>query len=197
MSSTPYSIFSNPGPTGPTGPSGGPTGPTGPTGSAGATGPTGPTGPATPTPTTSLLAVFSTATQLVVDGALPAPVVFDTAYTGDQFTTPILPGTVITIPVDGVYTLLYSAQCKANNNGIVEFFLNVNSNPLANSASRSTLKTNEEIVLTCSYVLPFTAGDSVEVMAAAVGGDMDILYVPATLTVPAAPGIFINIYKLR
>ena len=159
----------------------------------------GPPGSSAATPTATFFEAYSTTTQTIVNNAPPAPILFDVQRAGDNFVPNPTPTSIVKIPNTATYSLMYSVQCRSNNPGLVDLFLIVNGTRVANSSSRSTLKNNEEIVLTCSYILPFVAGDTLQVAAYAAGMDVSILSVPDNpLTqVPAAPGIIFNIFKIR
>ena len=134
-----------------------------------------------------------------IGSSAPQAVTFDTVFKGDGFATPTLPGSVITIPTTGDYSILYSVQCLGiSGNTKVDLFLRVNGSPVANSSSRSSLKNNDEIVLTCSYLLPLSAGDTLELVATSDTQPFDILVVPSPIpSIPLAPGVIFSVIKLR
>lgn len=195
MSSTPYSLFSNPGPTGPTGPTGAP-GATGATG-AGVTGPTGPAGGFTPV----YISVSSTVTQDVnplYPTVAALPLVYDTKDVGSTTGINVLfPSSQISVTNKGIYSVLSSVQLDQTTAlGVVEFYPAVNGTAVPNSASRIRQNINLEDVITVEWLLAMDASDYVEVLLYSADPGFRALALPASAPVPATPSVITIVQRI-
>lgn len=143
---------------------------------------------------------FSTADQSLTAGTV-ALVLHDTVPFSYGITTTTGAGGSFTVPTTGVYKIIPSLQCLGAGNGDMTIFLKVNGSNVADSATRTAFKTNDEVVITCEYLLELNGGDSVQVWALASSANCTIDYIAgggvAPNTYPAAPGVITNIYRIR
>lgn len=183
-----------PGPTGPIGPTGPPMGDTGPTGPTGFTGYTGVAGG---TFAPSYASFYSTAIQPLTTGAETV-----VSYNGTFISTPdIILSTPSTIQVNttGVYKFLYSVQCDKQPGGGTDADIEIyirDAVVFPNSSSRSNITNTTELVATCEYILPFTAGETIQVAAYTTGTNVRFAYYPPIGTAPATPSIITNIVRI-
>lgn len=179
-----------PGPTGPIGPTGPPMGFTGPTG------PTGATGPVAFAP--SYASFYSTDTQTLITNAETV-----VTHNGTFISTPdiiLLTPSTIQVNTTGVYKFLYSVQCDKQAGGgtdaDVEIYIRDGGGAFPNSTSRSNITNTTELVATCEYILPFTAGETIQVAAYTTGTNVRFAYYPPLGTAPATPSIITNIVRI-
>ena len=175
----------------------GPTGFTGPSGQATNTGATGPTGP---NPTAVTATAFSTSDQTLVVGTA-ALVRHDTVPFSYGITTTTGAGGSFTVPSDGVYKIIPSVQLLGTNQGTVTIWIKNNGSNVPDTATLTHFKQNDEIVITCEYLLELSAGDALQVWAIAQGNGCVINHIAgggvAPNDYPAAPGVITNLYKIR
>ena len=139
----------------------------------------------------------STATQVIPAG-IASPAVFDTAdITPVGFPVPLVQPN-IRVGVSGVYKVLASAQCDKTTVGAgdLEMFLQIGLNPVPNSTTRIQINQNTESVMTVEWIVELEKGDDVFVMFFSSVVGMQILAVPAALTVPAIPSIILTLVKI-
>lgn len=105
------------------------------------------------------------------------------------------------VPTSGVYKFIPSLQCLGAGNGTITIWMKVNGTSVANTATRTHFKQNDEIVITCEYLLELNGGDSVAVWALAQSANCTIDYIAGDGTppdtYPAAPGVITNVYRIR
>jgi hypothetical protein len=98
----------------------------------------------------------------------------------------------------GVYKLLYSVQfLGTSGNGEVAVWLVVNGTAVGNSSTYTAFKNNDEGVITCEYIVGLQAGDTWSWGVETIGADVDLVVIPATMTIPLCPSIITNAYRLR
>jgi len=99
----------------------------------------------------------------------------------------------------GVYKAIYSIQFLGiTGNDTLIIWASVNGTAVADSATYTAFKNNDTGVIVTELIIPLNAGDVFEWYAATLGGTpVDIQYYAPTGSIPAAPGIITNIYKLR
>lgn len=151
-------------------------------------------------PTATCATAFSTADQTLTAGTA-ALVLHDTVPFSYGITTTTGAGGGFTVPTAGVYKIIPSLQCLGAGNGNLTIFLKVNGSNVADSATRTAFKTNDETVITCEYLLELAGGDSVQVWALSTSANCTIDYIPGDgtppNTYPAAPGVITNMYRIR
>ena len=192
---------------GPTGPSGvtGPTGPTGLTGPTGVSGPTGPTGltgltgATGPSSTTIYMSAYSTSDQTLTVGTA-ANIAHDTVGVSTGITVTTGAAGYFTVPVTGIYKLIYSIQILGTGNGNVAFWIKVNGTNVAETTTLTIFRNNEESIVCTEYILSLTGGDQVQVWGRSNGANCILNHIAAGGTppndYPAAPGIITNMYRL-
>jgi hypothetical protein len=101
----------------------------------------------------------------------------------------------------GIYKFIPSLQCLGSGNGTLTIWIKVNGASVADTATRTAFKQNDETVITCEYLLELGAGDSVEVWALSSSANCVIDYIAsggvAPNDYPAAPGVITNMYRIR
>lgn len=189
------------GPQGATGPSDGPTGPTGPTG------PEGPEGPVGPSPTTVAASYSSSTTQSIVDAGAgyTSPTTFTYNTTLYEAGISLASTSRITIATTGVYEVWYSIQLNKTSGGSavnVYIWMRKNGSDVADTNGAITLNSNNGKSLPIvPYILPLTAGDYIEFVAAADGANCEVLAnypapAPFGSAIPSIPSIIVGIKKI-
>jgi hypothetical protein len=97
----------------------------------------------------------------------------------------------------GTYKILYSAQLLGTGNGKLGIWLVVNGNAVANSSTVTAFKNGDESIIVCEYIVALNAGDVFGFECEAITASCNLEVVPATLTIPLAPAIITNAYRLR
>ena len=150
--------------------------------------------------TSTCATAFSTSDQSLTAGTA-ALVLHDTVGFSYGITTTTGAGGSFTVPSTGVYKIIPSLQCLGAGNGEITIWIKVNGSNVTNSATRTAFKQNDEIVITCEYLLDLTAGDYVQVWALASSANCTIDYIAAggsgANSYPAAPGVITNMYRIR
>lgn len=151
-------------------------------------------------PTATCATAFSTSDQLLTAGTA-ALVLHDTVPFSYGLTTTTGASGSFTVSATGVYKIIPSLQCLGAGNGTITIWIKVNSTTLTNTATRTAFKQNDEIVITCEYLLELNAGDSIQIWALAQSANCTIDYIAgggvAPNAYPAAPGVITNIYRIR
>jgi len=148
-------------------------------------------------PTATCASAFSTGDQTLTAGTA-AVVVHDSVDITHGIT---VSSNSFTVPEAGVYKIIPSLQVKGSGNGTVMIWLKVNGVNVANSATLTAFKNNDEHIITCEYLLTLDVGQSVQVWALAQSSDCVIDTVAAggsgANAYPAAPGVITNMYRIR
>lgn len=151
-------------------------------------------------PTATCATAFSTSDQALTAGTA-AVVAHDTVGFSYGITTTSGAAAAFAVPATGVYKIIPSLQCLGEGNGSITIWIKVNGASVANTATRTAFKTNDEIVITCEYLLELNAGDSMQVWALAQSANCVIDYIAGDgtppNTYPAAPGVITNVYRIR
>ena len=175
----------------------GPTGFTGPSGQATNTGATGPTGP---NPTSIAATAFSTSDQTLTEGIATLVRHDSVPFSYGITTTTGLAGS-FTVPSTGVYKIIPSIQLRGSNQGTVTIWIKNNGSNLPDTATLTHFKQNDEVVITCEYLLELSAGDALQVWAVSLLTNCSINHIAAGGVAPndypAAPGVITNMYKIR
>ena len=194
------------GPIGPTGPSGGgggstgDTGSTGPTGDTGFTGPTGDPGSAGSSYTETFITADNSNTSQTITAGTPTLI--------DHYAVPLsnrisasppatTPFQSFEVTDAGTYKLLYSVQFLADGNGEIAVWLVVNGSPVVNTATYTAFKNGDEGVITCEFIVALASGDTWSWGVEAIGSNVDLEVIAPTLSIPVAPAIITNAYRLR
>jgi len=103
----------------------------------------------------------------------------------------------INIPVDGVYKILFSAQCdSASGTHYLEIFPVVNGTSVPNSNTRIRLNAANEACLVVEYYLELNSGDILQLFMIGDSSNARLLYLSrggGTPTVPDIPSIITTI----
>lgn len=164
-------------------------------GDTGPTGPTGSTGPVAFAP--SYASFYSTDIQTLTTGAETVA-----THNGTFISTPdiiLLTPSTIQINTTGVYKFLYSVQCDKQPGGGTDADIEIyvrDAVVFPNSTSRSNITNTTELVATCEYIFPFTAGETIQVAAYTTGTNVRFAYYPPIGTAPATPSIITNIVRI-
>ena len=169
-------------------------GPTGPTG------PSGPTGPTGPTPTETYISADNSSTTQTITAGTPTLIDhYNVSLSNGISASPpaTTPFQAFEVANTGVYKLLYSVQFLGDGNGEVAVWLVVNGNAVGNSSTYTAFKNGDEGVITCEYIVELQAGDTWSWGVEAIGSNVDLVVIPATMTIPLCPSIITNAYRLR
>lgn len=150
--------------------------------------------------TSTCATAFSTSDQSLTAGTA-ALVLHDTVGFSYGITTTIGAGGAFSVPATGIYKIIPSLQCMGAGNGNVTIWIKVNGSNVANTSTNTAFKTNDEVVITCEYLLDLQAGDAVQLWALAASANCTIDYLAAggsgANAYPAAPGVITNMYRIR
>ncbi len=150
--------------------------------------------------TSTCASAYSTSDQSLTAGTA-ALVLHDTVSFSYGITTTTGASGSFTVPTTGIYKLIPSLQCLGAGNGEITIWIKVNSSNVTDTATRTAFKQNDEIDITCEYLLPLNAGDSVQVWALATTANCTIDYIAGggsgANAYPAAPGVITNMYRIR
>lgn len=195
------------GPTGPTGHQGptGAEGPRGPTGHQGPTGPEGgPPGPTGPPGATGFLNTYygsfiSVETQLPTGTTTPIDISFNERTIGNIDLSGTTKLSNIIIPENGVYKILFSAQCDSTsgNNNYLEIWPVINGVSVPKSNTRIFLPSNVENCLTVEYLLELNQNDILQLYMIGTANSR-LLYLPGNpatspVAIPDIPSIIVTI----
>ena len=154
-----------------------------------------------PLTTTAYNSFFSNTTQLVPTAA-ETPITYDVAsFVGTGVSlVGIAPSSQFRVTTAGVYRILFSAQFdKAGGGGSddIEIYLRINGTNVANTASRSSITANVEVIQTVSLIQQLAPTDTVELVAyTATGTQMRLSAIPAAPPVPAIPSIITDVQRI-
>lgn len=148
-------------------------------------------------PTETFITACSTSDQSLTAGTAALIAHDTTTLTNGMEQT----GGTFTILRGGVYKLLPSVQYLGAGNGELTIWIKVNGTNVANSATLTHFKQNDEGVIVTEYILSLVTGDTVEVWALTTGANCTINYIAAGGSAPndypAAPGVITNMYRIR
>ena len=145
---------------------------------------------------------FSSTQPQVVNPDYPTlavlPAVYDTEDIKPVGVSCDVPSKDIVIGVAGVYKVLASAQCDKTtaNAGDIEMWIAVNGTAVANSATRSQINQNQELVMTVEWIVDLAVGDAVTIEFASTAEGLRILAIAASAPVPDIPSIIVTLVKI-
>jgi hypothetical protein len=153
-----------------------------------------------PNPTETCATAFSTVSQTLTSGSA-ANIAHDTVPFSYGITVTTGANSAFVVQSAGIYKIIPSVQVLSAGNTSVTIWIKVNGTNVANSATLTLAKNNEEGIVTTEYLLPLNAGDSVQVWAITGAANCTVNYIPggglAPDDYPAAPGIITNMYRIR
>lgn len=151
-------------------------------------------------PTNICATVFSTSDQPFTAN-ISMNLLYDTVGFAYGITVSTGATSYFQVPSAGVYKIIPSIQILPSNNGDLHIWLKVNNSNVANTTTYLTYKSNEKQVFTTEILLELNANDQVQLWAQSNRSGIIVDYIEAGGSVPndypAAPGIIINMYKLR
>jgi len=110
------------------------------------------------------------------------------------------PTTFLGVSEAGVYRVLWSVQIDKTGGGgpdDFESYLKLNGTAVPDSASRSAINNNIEVIQTISVMLPLAPTDKLELACfTQTGTNVSILYVSPTPVVPAVPSVILDIERV-
>lgn len=144
---------------------------------------------------------FSSTQIQTLASNVPLPIVYDTWDINPPIgMTVTLPSSQIVVTLGGVYKVLASIQCDntaGSGADVMDMWVAVNGNPVANSATRLAINANIESLMTVEWFLPLDPLDSVEVYAIApASATLRLLAIPAAPPVPAIPSIITTVLRI-
>ena len=157
--------------------------------------------PATTSSITSTCATaYSTSDQLLIAGTA-ANITHDTVPFSYGITVVTGVNGYFQVPNTGIYKIIPSVQHLAAGNGSLTIWIKVNGVNVADSATFTLTKNNEEGIITTEYLLSLNANDQVQIWGLAGAANTTVNYIAAGGSAPddypAAPGIITNMYQIR
>jgi hypothetical protein len=105
-----------------------------------------------------------------------------------------------TVPITGIYKLIYSIQILGVGNGNVAFWIKVGGTNVADTTTLTVFKNGEESIVCTEYILSLTGGNQVQVWGVSTAANCVLNYIAAGGTAPnnypAAPGVITNLYRI-
>jgi len=140
---------------------------------------------------------FSSTQIQVVPAGVASPVTYDTEDITPVGMTLSSPSS-IRIGIPGLYKVLASAQCNKTTVGFgdLEMFPQINLTPVPNSSTRIQLNQNTELVMTVEWLLQLNTGDElfINLFSPVVG--LELLAIPASVSIPAIPSIITTVVRI-
>lgn len=144
---------------------------------------------------------FSSSLTQAVNTVLPLPATFTTVDIVPVGVS-LAPGGTggVRIGVSGVYKCLASVQCDRTAGGVGEIDMFVggvlSNSGIPNTGTRVQVSQNQEQVMTVEWLLPFNAGDILNVFFFSSSAGQQLLAVPIVGLVPAIPSIILTLVKI-
>jgi hypothetical protein len=162
----------------------------------GCPGPAGPTGPGVQ----PLYGSFLSMTTQPVTTANPVAITYSERTIGSIDVNGTYPNSEITIPVTGVFSVLFSAQCTSNGNHYLEIFPVINGTSVPKSNTRIRLASATEACLVVEYILSFNANDKLQLFM--IGDSINARLIAitggsGTPVVPDIPSIIVNVTRIE
>lgn len=131
--------------------------------------------------------------------AAPTTLVYDTEDITPYAVSATLPSANIVVANAGVYKVLVSLQCDKTTPlvGDLEMWVNVGGVAVPNSATRSQINQNQEVVMSVEWFLELNANDSVSISISSIALGLQAVAFPAAPPVPAIPSIITTILRIR
>jgi hypothetical protein len=148
-------------------------------------------------PTETYISANSVAVQTITNTA--AAIIHDQVPLSNLINPLTTPPFTAFVPVfAGVYKAIYSVQFLGiSGNADLAIWGVINGTAIPDSATYTAVKNNDTGVITTELIVSLAAGDRFEWYAETIGPNVDIQVYAATASIPLAPGIITNIYKLR
>jgi hypothetical protein len=163
----------------------------------GCPGPAGPAGPGV----SPLYASFLSMTTQPVTTVNPVAITYSERTIGTIGVNGTFPTSEIVIPVTGVFSLLFSAQCDSSSGThYLEIFPVVNGTSVSKSNTRIRLNAATEACLVVEYILSFNANDKLQLFMIGDNTNARLLAITrggGTPVVPDIPSIIVNITRIE
>lgn len=162
----------------------------------GCPGPAGPTGPGVQ----PLYGSFLSMTTQPVTTANPVAITYSERTIGTIDVNGTYPNSEITIPVTGVFSVLFSAQCTTNGNHYLEIFPVINGTSVPKSNTRIRLASATEACLVVEYILSFNANDKLQLFMIGDNTNARLIAITrgsGTPVVPDIPSIIVNVTRIE
>ena len=163
----------------------------------GCPGPAGPAGPGV----SPLYASFLSMTTQPVTTVNPVPITYSERTIGTIGVNGTFPTSEIVIPVTGVFSILFSAQCDSSSGThYLEIFPVVNGTSVSKSNTRIRLNAATEACLVVEYILSFNANDTLQLFMIGDNTNARLLAITrggGTPVVPDIPSIIVNITRIE
>jgi hypothetical protein len=164
----------------------------------GCPGPAGPTGPGVQ----PLYGSFLSMTTQPVTTANPVAITYSERTIGSIDVNGTYPNSEITIPVTGVFKVLFSAQCDSSGGThYLEIFPVINGTSVPKSNTRIRLASATEACLVVEYILSFNANDKLQLFMIGDNTNARLIAIPrgngTTPVVPDIPSIIVNVTRIE
>jgi hypothetical protein len=163
----------------------------------GCPGPAGPAGPGV----SPLYASFLSMTTQPVTTVNPVAITYSERTIGTIGVNGTFPTSEIVIPVTGVFSLLFSAQCDSSSGThYLEIFPVVNGTSVSKSNTRIRLNAATEACLVVEYILSFNANDTLQLFMIGDNTNARLLAITrggGTPVVPDIPSIIVNVTRIE
>jgi hypothetical protein len=163
-------------------------------------GPAGPPGPPG-LGVAPLYASFLSMTTQPVTTVNPVAISYSERTIGTININGTFPSSEIVIPVTGIFSILFSAQCDSSNGThYLEIFPVVNGTSVANTNTRIRINSTSESCLVVEYLLSFNANDKLQLFMIGDNTNARLLALTrggGTPVVPDIPSIIVNIRRIE
>ena len=163
----------------------------------GCPGPAGPAGPGV----SPLYASFLSMTTQPVTTVNPVAITYSERTIGTIGVNGTFPTSEIVIPVTGVFSILFSAQCDSSSGThYLEIFPVVNGTSVSKSNTRIRLNAATEACLVVEYILSFNANDTLQLFMIGDNTNARLLAITrggGTPVVPDIPSIIVSITRIE
>ena len=137
----------------------------------------------------------STQSQNITQGEA-LPFTYDT-----QDITPVKisqSGENIFVEKGGMYKVMTSLQCNktTGGNGDLEMWIAINGTAVPNSATRTQINQNQEVVMSVEWFVELSSGDAVSIVGYSRTTGLQALAIPEDPPIPAIPSIITTIMRI-
>jgi len=156
----------------------------------------GPTGPGVQ----PLYGSFLSMTTQPVTTVNPVAITYSERTIGTIDVNGTYPNSEITIPVTGVFKVLFSAQCTSNGNHYLEIFPVINGTSVPKSNTRIRLASATEACLVVEYIFSFNANDKLQLFMIGDNTNARLLAITGgggTPVIPDIPSIIVNVTRIE
>jgi hypothetical protein len=148
-----------------------------------------------------LYSSFLSMTTQPVTTVNPVAITYSERTIGTIGVNGTFPTSEIVIPVTGVFSILFSAQCDSSSGThYLEIFPVVNGTSVSKSNTRIRLNATTEACLVVEYILSFNANDTLQLFMIGDNTNARLLAITrggGTPVVPDIPSIIVNITRIE